>query len=269
MNEQLLSVRRTIVVNAAQDRCFDTFIDMTAWWPLATHTIGEAPARASIVQTRADGRWYDIDKNGDEHEIGRVLAYEPPDRIVLAWEISCAWQHDVSSRTEIEIRFIPETPERTRVELEHRGFEVFGERAAEQHDVYDADGAWTSVMDCYAAVAAPSSAFAALAFHHYADDHHDAFRGFCERVLANVAGTPGLLRFELLHDAAGRRLIGTSLWESRDAFQSALPAILAFGAERQAEWSTQDDERVFGERIASWTRPLARAPISRKVNISG
>jgi uncharacterized protein YndB with AHSA1/START domain len=150
VNTSTLAVTRSIVVDAPQERCFETFVNTTAWWPLATHTIGEAPARASIIQPRAGGRWFDIDKNGDENQIGRVLSYEPPDRIVLSWEISCGWKHDASIASEIEVRFVPETPVRTRIELEHRGLEAYGEGAEAAHKLYNGDGAWTHVLDCFA-----------------------------------------------------------------------------------------------------------------------
>jgi len=148
-----ISIRRSIVVEAPRARAFEVFVNMTAWWPLATHSIGATPARASIVEPQVGGRWYGIDANGDEHGIGRVLAYEPPERIVLTWEISHTWQHDPTLKTEVEARFIAETPERTRVELEHRGLEAYGEHAEEQRKLYEGDDAWTYVWECYRKVA--------------------------------------------------------------------------------------------------------------------
>jgi uncharacterized protein YndB with AHSA1/START domain len=146
------AVRRSIRVEVAQAKAFEVFVNMTAWWPLATHTIGEAPARASIVEPEVGGRWYDIDKNGDEHGIGHVLAYEPPERIVLTWEISHDWRYDPTLLTEIEVRFVAETPTRTLVELEHRHLERYGEHAATQVETFEADGAWTYLLDCFASV---------------------------------------------------------------------------------------------------------------------
>ena len=147
------AVRRSIAIDVTQSRAFELFVDMTAWWPLATHTIGEAPARASIVERRVGGRWFGIDRNGDEHGIGHVLVYAPPERLVLTWEISCDWQYDPSMQTEIDVQFIAETPTRTRVELEHRCLEAYGERAQAQRERYEAEGAWTYVLDCYAKAA--------------------------------------------------------------------------------------------------------------------
>jgi len=251
VNASTLAVRRSIVVEAPQDKCFETFVNMTSWWPLGTHTIGEAPARASIVQTRAGGRWYDVSKNGDEQDIGKVLAYEPPHRLLLSWEISCAWKHDENVASEIEVRFVPESPTRTRIELEHRNLEVYGADAETARDTYESDGAWTYVLAAYAKALRPPGTFAVTAFHYYVDEHRAAFEDFCRRVMQHVAGTPGLVRFELLHDGAGKRLVGSSLWETRAAFEAALPVIMALAPERKPEWSARPDERLSGDVVES------------------
>ena len=164
MNTSTLAVRRSIVVDAPQDRCFETFVNMTSWWPLATHTIGEAPARDCIVQARTGGRWYGVNKNGDEHEIGNVLAYEPPARLLLSWEVNCSWLHDEAAASEIEVRFIPESATRTRIELEHRNLEVYGADAETAKERYEADGAWTYVLAAYAKAHGIAAGFAANAF---------------------------------------------------------------------------------------------------------
>ncbi len=144
------TVHRTIAVDVPQSRAFDLFVNMTAWWPLATHAIGEAPAQAAIVEPRAGGRWFSIDKFGDEDDIGHVLCYERPDRIVLTWEIDHDFHYDPSRKTEIEVRFVAETPRRTRVELEHRRFEAYGDGSNVQRALYERADAWTYVLKCYA-----------------------------------------------------------------------------------------------------------------------
>jgi len=154
MNQTTMTVRRELVVQAPRERAFETFIDMTAWWPLATHTIGKAPARASIVEPRAGGRWYGIDADGEEHGIGHVLAYEPPARIVLSWEISHDFTYDPSLRTEVEVTFTEESPTATRVVLEHRGLEAYGEHADETRAIYEAEGGWGYLLGLFAARAA-------------------------------------------------------------------------------------------------------------------
>ena len=145
-----IAVRRSLAVDAPRQRAFETFVDMTAWWPLATHTAGAAPARASVVEPKTGGRWYEVDANGDEQSIGSVLAYEPPARIVLAWQMECERGYDPALVTELEIRFVAETPTRTRVELEHRGLEAYGANAEFNRRRYEGDDAWTYVLDRYA-----------------------------------------------------------------------------------------------------------------------
>ena len=147
-----ISIQRSITVDAPQTRAFDVFVNMTAWWPLDTHTLGEAPARASIVEAHVGGRWYGIDKNGAENGIGHVLVYDRPERVVLSWEVSCNWEYDPNIKTEVEIRFIAESPTRTRVELDHRGLEAYGAKAAEMRETYESDSAWTYILQRFAAV---------------------------------------------------------------------------------------------------------------------
>ncbi len=145
-----ISVTREIVVSAPRARAFDAFINMTAWWPLDTHTIGKAPARASIIEPNKGGRWYGIDADGDEHGIGHVLAYEPPSRLVLSWEISHDYQYDPSLQTEVVVTFAEVSPTSTRVVLEHRGLEAYGEHAQATRDTYAGDGGWTYLLALYA-----------------------------------------------------------------------------------------------------------------------
>jgi uncharacterized protein YndB with AHSA1/START domain len=141
-----VSVTREIVVSVPRARAFETFINMTAWWPLETHTIGKPPARASIVEPHKGGRWYGIGADGVEHGIGQVLAYEPPARLVLSWEISHDYQYDPSLQTEVVVTFDEVSPTSTRVVLEHRGLEAYGENAQAARDDYAADGGWTYVL---------------------------------------------------------------------------------------------------------------------------
>ncbi len=143
------AVQRSIVVNVEQSQAFHRFINMTSWWPLDTHTIGAAPARASIIEPRVGGRWYGIDATGSEHGIGHVLEYEPPYRILLTWQISHDWRYDEHIKTEIEVTFRAAGPRQTHISLEHRRFDVYGKHEAAQRATYEADDAWTYILQCY------------------------------------------------------------------------------------------------------------------------
>lgn len=86
--------------------------------------------------------------------------------------------------------------------------------------------------------------FVAIAFHHPAPDHVDDLLAHMERVRANVEGAPGLIEFLCLREEGGTRLLGFSRWESRAAFEAALPRIGQFRDDRRPEWSTREDELV-------------------------
>ena len=122
-------VRKTIVVQAAQARAFEVFTrGIGRWWP-ASHAIGASPLRDAVVEERVGGRWFERGEDGSECEWGRVLAWEPPTRLVLSWAISGEWKQepDPARASEVEVRFLADGPGRTRVELEHRHLDRHGE----------------------------------------------------------------------------------------------------------------------------------------------
>jgi uncharacterized protein YndB with AHSA1/START domain len=150
-----VAVRQSIVVQAPQERAFAVFTEgMGSWWPLDSHVIGEKPVADAVMEPRAGGRWFERSQSGSECDWGRVLAWEPPHRVVLAWEISPDWRYDPDIHTEVEVRFHAEGDGRTRVELEHRGLESFGERAQEMRGVFDSDGGWRMLLGRFAESAA-------------------------------------------------------------------------------------------------------------------
>ncbi|HEX5900861.1 MAG TPA: SRPBCC family protein [Solirubrobacteraceae bacterium] len=150
-----LAVRQTVTVEAPPERAFAVFTEgLDSWWPLATHAIGAQPAVAVVVEPRPGGRWYERAADGSECDWGRVLAWEPPHRLVLAWEISADWQHDPGLVTEVEVRFHAEDADRTRVELEHRGLEAYADRAGDMRDTFDSPGGWPGLLERFAGAAA-------------------------------------------------------------------------------------------------------------------
>jgi hypothetical protein len=120
-------IRKEIVVEASQARAFRVFTEEHgAWWPLATHHIGEKPAETAIIEPRAGGRWFERAADGSTCEWGKVLVWDPPGRVVLAWQVGTDWKHDEDLMTEVEIRFVVLGPARTRIEFEHRQLDRFG-----------------------------------------------------------------------------------------------------------------------------------------------
>lgn len=109
------AIRKTVLVDFAPAEAFELFTTRIAsWWPVGTHSYGGDEVTDVVLEPRAGGRLYEVTAAG-EQEWGSVLAWEPPDRLLLDWQIGEA------RGTEVEVRFSPEGPG-TRVELEHRGF---------------------------------------------------------------------------------------------------------------------------------------------------
>src|SRR5437868_15135478 len=123
------SVRKVVSVNAPPAVAWRVFTErMATWWPLAIFKIGKTKAVDAVIEPRVGGRWYERGEDGSTCDWGSVLAWEPPGRLVLSWDITADWQFDPALKTEIEVRFIAEGPARTRVELEHRGLDRYGAR---------------------------------------------------------------------------------------------------------------------------------------------
>ena len=96
------------------------------------------------------GRWYERGDDGSTCDWGRVLAWEPPSRLVLTWDISAEWQPDPDLKTEIEVRFIAESNDTTRVELEHRKLDRYGARRDEMRRIFDTEGDWGRLLQMFA-----------------------------------------------------------------------------------------------------------------------
>jgi uncharacterized protein YndB with AHSA1/START domain len=146
------SVTTSIVVDAPVERCFSVFTDgIDTWWP-REHTIGEAALAEMVLEPRVGGRAYGRDVNGGESDWGRVLAYEPPHRVVVSWDITLEWKHelDPDKASEFEVRFTPERPNRTRVELEHRHLERHGEGWERMRDAVGSPGGWGAGLHAFA-----------------------------------------------------------------------------------------------------------------------
>ena len=121
-------VRHNLHVKAGIAKAFDVFTaGINRWWA-KSHKIGVADLKEVVIEPRAGGRWYEVDTDGSTCEWGKVLAWEPPHRLVLGWQITPDFKYDPNLLTEVEITFTEEAGG-TRVQLEHRDLEKFGERA--------------------------------------------------------------------------------------------------------------------------------------------
>jgi len=123
------SIRTEIIVNAGAERAFQLFTEKFDQIKPREHNMLGVDISESVFEPRAGGRVFDRGVDGSECQWGRVLAYEPPTRVVFTWDISPMWQieSDLSMSSEVEVRFIEEGPDKTRVELEHRHLDRHGD----------------------------------------------------------------------------------------------------------------------------------------------
>jgi uncharacterized protein YndB with AHSA1/START domain len=146
-------VRKQVVVDTSPERAFQVFTaGIDRWWP-REHHIGKSPLKRAVLEQRPGGRWYSVSEDGSECEVGKVLTWDPPRRLVLAWQINASWQYDPSFLTEVEVTFAAEGPKRTRVELEHRNLERYGIAAQELRKSIDSQEGWGMTLESFAGAA--------------------------------------------------------------------------------------------------------------------
>lgn len=149
------AVRRETTVSLPAERAFALFTEgIATWWPRDSHHIGPMPAEA-VFEPVVGGRLFSRTPEGAERDWGRVLAWEPPARVVFAWLLSPEWEFepDPARASEVEVRFTALDDGATRVELEHRGFERYARGGEEMRASVDAEGGWGLLVERFAAAA--------------------------------------------------------------------------------------------------------------------
>jgi uncharacterized protein YndB with AHSA1/START domain len=155
------SVHRQIVVEVPVERAFSVFVEQFDRIKPPEHNILGVDRIETVIEPHTGGRVYDRGVDGSECHWARVLAYEPPHRLLISWDLSPQWQveTDLSRTSEVEIRFVAETAERTRVELEHRHLERHGDGWEGIREGVGSDGGWPLYLHRFAALVsgAPAS----------------------------------------------------------------------------------------------------------------
>jgi uncharacterized protein YndB with AHSA1/START domain len=140
---------RSVQVKAPPPRAFELFTaHIGKWWGKG---IGKNPHVDVIIEPRVGGRWFERDAQGNETQWGKVLAWQPPSRLLLAWQINCEWGFDPKLLTEVELTFAPGADGGTLVTLEHRNLERFGADAARHAGRLN--GGWPTKLAALAAYA--------------------------------------------------------------------------------------------------------------------
>ena len=148
---QAATVRQEIAVEAPVDRAFRVFTEQMDKIKPREHNLLGADIAETVFEPRAGGRIYDRGTDGSECEWASVIAFEPPDRLVFSWNVSPRWQveTDPARRSEVEVRFIAEGPDRTRVELEHRHLDRHGDGWEGLRDGVAAPDGWPLYLQRY------------------------------------------------------------------------------------------------------------------------
>ena len=143
-------IRKSIRVNASRQTAFDTFVGSMGQWWLKSHSLLKSPQADVVIEPHEGGRWFEIGEDGSEQMWGRVLRWDAPDRIVLAWQLTGDWAYDPGFETTVEVRFIPDGDDTT-VEFEHRDLDRFGPNAEEIRGGYETgmDGGWAALLEQY------------------------------------------------------------------------------------------------------------------------
>jgi uncharacterized protein YndB with AHSA1/START domain len=145
------TVRNTVVVDAPIERAFTVFTEGIGTWFPSAYNLLEVDIAERVFEPRVGGHIYDRGTDGSECHWARVLAYEPPDRVVFSWDINPQWQVESNpdKTSEVEVRFSAETPERTRVELEHRNLDRHGDGWEGLSAAVADEGGWPGCMRAY------------------------------------------------------------------------------------------------------------------------
>ena len=147
-------VRRQIIVEASIDRAFAVFTERFGDFKPREHNMLSVPIAGTVFEPRIGGHIYDRGTDGSECRWARILAYDPPTRVVFSWDIGPTWQveRDPDNASEVEVTFTAESPTRTRVDLEHRHIDRHGPGWESLRDGVAHDDGWPLYLDRYAAL---------------------------------------------------------------------------------------------------------------------
>jgi uncharacterized protein YndB with AHSA1/START domain len=147
-------VRQQVVVNAPLEQAFTAFTERFGDFKPPEHNLLATAIAETVFEPRVGGHIYDRAVDGSECRWARILAYDPPARVVFSWDIGPQWQveTDPELTSEVEVRFTAEGPDRTRVDLEHRNLDRHGPGWKSVSDGIGGDQGWPLYLARYAAM---------------------------------------------------------------------------------------------------------------------
>ena len=146
------SIRHEIVVGAPVERAFSVFTERLDKIKPREHNLLAADIAETVFEPRVGGHIYDRGVDGSVCRWARVLAYEPPDRVMFSWDINCQWQIEIDPdrASEVEVRFVADGADRTRVVLEHRHLDRHGDGWESVRDSVGSEGGWPLYLERFA-----------------------------------------------------------------------------------------------------------------------
>src|SRR5262245_52883853 len=144
-------VRKSITVKASVERAFQVYTaELDSWWP-RSHHLGTSPLATVMMEGRVNGRCYGVSVDGVETDWGRVLEWDPPHRLVMAWQITPQWtpESDLEKSSVVEVRFTAVEDGHTRVDLEHRDFHKHGAGGDSMRKAVDAPNGWDLLLGLF------------------------------------------------------------------------------------------------------------------------
>jgi uncharacterized protein YndB with AHSA1/START domain len=123
-------LRLAFTVGCPPEHAFAMWAQRTSlWWP-KSHSVSADPDLTVTFEPRPGGRIFERTPAGAEHDWGEITAWEPPRRLGYLWHLRA----DRADATDVEITFVPVDAGRTRVEIEHSGWERLGAAGEERRD---------------------------------------------------------------------------------------------------------------------------------------
>jgi uncharacterized protein YndB with AHSA1/START domain len=147
------TIHKEVIVNASQEKAFRIFTDgFDSWWP-RTHHIAKVEMKEAVVEPKLGGRWFERGVDGSECEWGKVIAWEPPKRFALSWQLTADYQYDPNFVTEVEVTFEAQGANKTLVTLEHKNLDRYGDKQGKViTSIGNEEGGWGGIMKIYAAI---------------------------------------------------------------------------------------------------------------------
>ena len=159
MTQTAAAVRKEVVVPVPLEQAFDAFVHRFGDFKPREHNLLAAPIVETVFEPRVGGNIVDRAEDGSECRWARILAYDPPNRVVFSWDIGPTWQleTDPDNTSEVEVRFVADGPDRTRLELEHRNIDRHGPGWPAVSEGIAGDGGWPLYLARYAALFAEAA----------------------------------------------------------------------------------------------------------------